>query len=208
MDFMKTICPEGCDDNKHMAMLNAAAKLFLTRGFSNTSMDMIAAEAGVSKQTVYSHFQTKINLFARSIEVVAESFMGPNTWETHDDETVREGLTRVGHQFVRLLISPESIMMSRMLTVEGADTDKLAQTYYEKGPMLCKRAFEGMLKTWSDKGKLHVDDFEMAARRFLALLKGEVHLKFLLNIQKTITDDEVNTHVDEAVDAFLIIYGP
>ena len=207
MDFLKTICPEGCDDDKHLAMLNAAAKLFLTRGFSNTSMDMIAAEAGVSKQTVYSHFQTKLNLFARSIEVVAESFMGPSVWEMHENETVRESLIRVGHQFVRLLISPESIMMSRMLTVEGADTDKLAQTYYEKGPMMCKRAFEGMLKTWNAKGDLHVDDFELAAKHFLSLLKGEVHLKFLLNIQKSITDEEVDTHVNQSVDAFLKLYA-
>ncbi|MCY1239858.1 pyrimidine utilization regulatory protein R [compost metagenome] len=45
----------------------AASDLFLKHGFLGTNMDEIAATAEVSKQTVYSHFQSKEALF---LEVV------------------------------------------------------------------------------------------------------------------------------------------
>ena len=44
---------------KQQQILTSAACLFLKQGFSNTSMDLIANEADVSKQTVYSHFKNK-----------------------------------------------------------------------------------------------------------------------------------------------------
>ena len=42
-------------------------ELFLTEGFERTSMDSIAQAAGVSKQTVYSHFANKDDLFRSCI---------------------------------------------------------------------------------------------------------------------------------------------
>ena len=47
------------DPAKRAAILDAAEKLFLSQGFTGTSMDAVAKEAGVSKLTVYSHFSDK-----------------------------------------------------------------------------------------------------------------------------------------------------
>ena len=47
---------------KRKAILQAAATLFLRNGYLGTSMDEIAALAGVSKQTVYKHFGDKQEL--------------------------------------------------------------------------------------------------------------------------------------------------
>ena len=52
------------DLGKRAAILDAAKRLFLVQGFTGVSMDQIAAEAGVSKLTVYSHFGDKESLFA------------------------------------------------------------------------------------------------------------------------------------------------
>src|SRR5271165_4409846 len=48
---------------KHDAIAGAALVLFARDGYERTSVDAIAAEAGVSKRTVYSHFGDKENLF-------------------------------------------------------------------------------------------------------------------------------------------------
>src|SRR5262245_47308058 len=53
---------------KRTAILEAATAAFLQTGYRGTSMDEIAASAGVSKQTVYKHFVDKENLF---FEIVA-----------------------------------------------------------------------------------------------------------------------------------------
>ena len=48
---------------KHDAIAGAALVLFARDGYERTSVDAIAAEAGVSKRTVYSHYGDKENLF-------------------------------------------------------------------------------------------------------------------------------------------------
>ncbi len=48
---------------KHDAIAAAALVLFARDGYERTSVDAIAAEAGVSKRTVYSHYGDKENLF-------------------------------------------------------------------------------------------------------------------------------------------------
>ena len=48
---------------KHHAIAGAALVLFARDGYERTSVDAIAAEAGVSKRTVYSHYGDKENLF-------------------------------------------------------------------------------------------------------------------------------------------------
>ncbi|MBP7656876.1 MAG: helix-turn-helix transcriptional regulator, partial [Pseudoxanthomonas sp.] len=56
------------DLGKRAAILEAAKQLFAREGFNGVSMDQIAAEAGVSKLTVYSHFGDKDALFAAAVQ--------------------------------------------------------------------------------------------------------------------------------------------
>jgi AcrR family transcriptional regulator len=60
------------DLEKRAAILDAAKRLFPTSGFEGTSMDAIAADAGVSKLAVYSHFRDKETLFIAAIRVRCE----------------------------------------------------------------------------------------------------------------------------------------
>ncbi|MCH8112342.1 MAG: helix-turn-helix transcriptional regulator, partial [Proteobacteria bacterium] len=62
---------------KKELIIDAARTLFLKLGFGATSMDAIAAEAGVSKRTVYSHFQNKEALFAGIVISMCQELGGP-----------------------------------------------------------------------------------------------------------------------------------
>src|ERR1700749_1502894 len=46
----------------HKKVLNAAVELFSERGMDTTSMDAIAERSGVSKATIYKHWQDKDDL--------------------------------------------------------------------------------------------------------------------------------------------------
>jgi TetR/AcrR family transcriptional regulator, regulator of autoinduction and epiphytic fitness len=52
-------------------ILQGAMREFLQNGYAGTSMDRVAVAAGVSKATVYSHFQDKEGLFKVLIEQLA-----------------------------------------------------------------------------------------------------------------------------------------
>src|SRR5690606_31620579 len=60
------------DLEKGSAILDAARRLFTTQGFDGASMDQIAAAAGVSKLTVYSHYGDKETLFAEVVKSYCE----------------------------------------------------------------------------------------------------------------------------------------
>ena len=49
-------------------MLEAAMKLFAEGGYSNVSMDAIAAETGITKPLLYSYFESKEGLYVACIE--------------------------------------------------------------------------------------------------------------------------------------------
>lgn len=49
--------------SKRDAVLDAAVELLLVNGYDGTSMDAVAARAGVSKTTVYAHYADKLELF-------------------------------------------------------------------------------------------------------------------------------------------------
>ena len=55
------------------AILVAARNLFGSQGFEKTSIDEIAAKAGVAKGAVYHHFASKEEIFARVLDEVQRS---------------------------------------------------------------------------------------------------------------------------------------
>src|SRR3546814_3446210 len=64
-------------EHKHRSIQQAGTDIFLQRGYGAATMDMIAAEAGVSKQTVYNHFQSKEGLFKAAIGELTTALMAP-----------------------------------------------------------------------------------------------------------------------------------
>jgi TetR/AcrR family transcriptional repressor of mexJK operon len=60
---------------KRAAILDAAKQMFTQHGFDGVSMDQIAAAAGVSKLTVYSHFGDKEALFVEAVRGLCEELM-------------------------------------------------------------------------------------------------------------------------------------
>ncbi len=63
------------DLEKRQRILNAAKSLFLKCGYQGSSMNQIAQEAGVTKLTVYNHFQDKANLFVCAIVATCEELL-------------------------------------------------------------------------------------------------------------------------------------
>ena len=57
--------------DKATQILNGALQEFLAHGYAGTSMDRVAATAGVSKPTVYNHFQDKEGLFRALVQKIA-----------------------------------------------------------------------------------------------------------------------------------------
>src|SRR3546814_1888088 len=98
--------PPRLSDRKRAAILDAALSEFRATGYEATSMDRIAASAGVSKRTVYNHFDGKEALFTHILEAMLARGQGGVDLPYRADTPLREQLLELVQQKLRLLHDP------------------------------------------------------------------------------------------------------
>ena len=126
---------------KREAILEAAKRLFLSNGYASTSMDAVAAEAGVSKLTVYSHFNDKETLFSAAVMAKCEEQLPTLFFELPDGMSVENVLLNIARGFHQLINSDESVNLHRLIMALGSQDPKLSQIFFEAGP---ERMLQGM----------------------------------------------------------------
>ncbi|HKE47707.1 MAG TPA: TetR/AcrR family transcriptional regulator [Rhodanobacteraceae bacterium] len=196
------------DLEKRAAILAAAKRLFPMSGFEGTSMDAIAAEAGVSKLTVYSHFTDKETLFVAAIRARCEDQVPGELFDVDLSGPVRGQLEAIARAFLGLITSPEAISLHRLLTASGSTSPKLAQLFWEAGPLRMRQSFEEFLKKEVEAGQLEIPDITRAASQFFALLKGELHARLLCGCMQSVSTQDIDEHVRATVDLFLRACAP
>jgi TetR/AcrR family transcriptional regulator, mexJK operon transcriptional repressor len=134
------------DPGKRAAILDAAKRMFVSQGFERVSMDQIAAEAGVSKLTVYSHFGDKESLFAEAVRAHCEQGMPTSLFVADPDTPVRERLTAIGKAFFSMIMTPEAIAGHRILCSPQVATSALPAVFWEAGPQRVQQGFAELLE--------------------------------------------------------------
>ena len=195
------------DLEKRAAILCAAKRLFLHGGFEGTSMDAIAAEAGVSKLTVYSHFKDKETLFFHAIRSRCEEQMPETLFDVDIAGPLPEQLEAIARAFFALVTAPDALALHRLLVSRGGASDRLVELFLEAGPEVVLAGFEEFLHRHIRAGRLDIPDAARAAQQFFSLIKGELHARLLCGCAKPIGQDEVDAHIRATVDFFLRAYG-
>lgn len=194
------------DVSKNSAIIEAASDLFLELGFDGTSMDGVAKRAGVSKQTVYSHFSSKEQLFGDAVHAAIASYYPERALASVENHTLEADLRAVCYRLATLLMSDRAIAMFRLLVTAAAKGPELGEIFWRSGPADIQRQLAAFLKAWTDKGALNIDDPEKAGQQLVALFKEPAHFKISIGIQPMLTTEEIDACVDEAVASFLKLY--
>ena len=196
------------ENAKRNAILLAAARLFLEQGFEPISMDAIAAAADVSKRTVYSHFQSKSELFAAIMIAHCNSMGGivlPDPMADHDPKTV---LTDYGRVFVRMITSRRATALQRVIFREVERFPEVGKIFFQNGPQRQLTALAAYLRRADRDGRLSVDDPEGAAYFFLSIVKAPFHLGQLCGLVGDVPEAALRKAVDKGVAVFLRAYAP
>lgn len=196
------------DLEKRAAILQAAKRLFTTQGFDGTSMDAIAAAAGVSKLTVYSHYQDKERLFTAAVECVCQEQLPSELFMADLKGPIRKQLMTIARAFFALITSEEAIAVHRTIVANAQQSPKLGQLFWEAGPKRTQEAFEGFLRAEVEGGNLDIPDPRRAAMQFFCLLKGELHARREFGCGEPFTQREIDEHLNATVDFFLRAHAP
>ncbi|HEX5960014.1 MAG TPA: TetR/AcrR family transcriptional regulator [Rhodanobacteraceae bacterium] len=194
------------DLEKRAAILEAAKRLFPQNGFEGTSMDAVAAEAGVSKLTVYSHFGGKEALFIETIRCKCDGLLPRMLFNVDVDAPVRGQLLAVARAFFGLMMSEGALGMHRTLVASSQQSPKLARLFWDAGPMQVQAALAEMLQKEVAAQHLEITDTRRAASQFFSLLKGEHHARMLFGCGQP-SREETEAHLEATVDMFLRAYA-
>src|SRR5271156_4593127 len=121
------------DPAKLEAILDAAYDLFLDRGITATTMDLVAERAGVSKMTVYANFQDKPALLAAVFDRRIKTMRLPDLSVGLNLNLSLGRLAEFGELTVTLLTRPEVVREMRLMAAGAADQPRLAAVFYTAG---------------------------------------------------------------------------
>ena len=195
------------DVQKGAAILQAAARLFPQRGFESTTMDDIARQAGVTKQTVYSHYKSKEQLFIQLIDTLCRRGVSHAPIAGRKSRPFDDLLFEVGMNLLALITSVEGIAVTRLVVAESGRYPKLARLYYESGSQKIVHLLAEFLDGQNARGVVKIPNTESAAAYFFALIKGQYFLRMTLGVPPIPSPRERRAHVKEVVAIFMRLYG-
>ena len=188
------------------AIRHAAVDLFMADGMERTSMDAIAAAAGVSKQTVYSHFNSKDDLFRACVRTKIEMYgLEAETLEICDDIDVC--LKHIGKQYLTLIGDAGVLQMFRLMISEADKHPNTVTAFYEAGPRTTSHNIAGIIGKHLPGAPDNTELAAEATQEFLALVRGEYFLEYILGTRSKIPAAEFDAHLDHCVEQIHKLYA-
>lgn len=189
------------DEKKSEAILAAAMALFAEKGAA-ASMEQIARRAGVSKQTLYNRYASKVEIGRAMAERRSDAITAP---------------LRTGGEPVEVLTALAQAMLDKLCTAEGRaamrgvalispQAPDLARAVYHAGPGESLRRLALWLAEQDARGGLRVPDPTMAAEMFTGMTMGHGHLRGILGVDEPEID--LSLRARETAERFIRAFAP
>jgi TetR/AcrR family transcriptional regulator, mexJK operon transcriptional repressor len=204
--------PAGGSEPKRVAIGQAALDLFLRDGFARASVDAIAAEAGVSKRTIYNHYGDKERLFLSVISETYDSMIGAvehlmGQYLTDlPDNAVEQGIISFAVEAALFAArTPQRSAMIRLMMAEAPHFPELLRVQLR--PRGITAAIADRLTKLNARGLLDVPEPVEAANHLFALTMGQMNNRSLYGAI-ALDDAEITRMATSGAQAFLRAYRP
>lgn len=191
--------------DKRAAILDAAYSVFAREGYAQAGVDVIAAEAGVAKATVYNHFGDKETLLRESFSAVADQALARNMAAVErlaGPGELRTLLEDVGFALIRCYCDERSWALRRLLAAELGQFPDLLDIVQGRVADKVMESLADRLARLSLAGRLRAADPLVAAEHFAGLLMGPLDRRSRSGTLE-IPDAEAQVIAAAAVDTFL-----
>ena len=186
-------------------ILEAAQRHFNEHGLERASVDAIAADAGVSKTTVYNNFGSKERLFQAVVRDRTAAVAGVPGAGALDPGEPQKALLAIGARFLALARGDALGAMRSIYGVAGAQPE-VCRAFYKEGPERVNGELASYLRRAHAAGTLKVRNPLQAADLFLSMFLGSGHIRGLLKLE-TPDSRENRALLREAVRVFMAAYG-
>jgi AcrR family transcriptional regulator len=154
--------------NRERAILDAALKVFAAQGYTGASMDAVAAEAGVTKPTLYSYFPSKESLFQAMMLGKRDAML--DVFEHPSDQGMVADLLVFAWAYADTVMRPEMLALARLIIGEVQRFPEIGRAYQASGPDHLLRGIMRYLDGQRRAGRLEFEDAELAAQDLWGLI--------------------------------------
>lgn len=152
-------------------ILEAATDLFLAEGYGSTSIEAVAAGAGVSKRTLYDRFEDKADLFAAVVHRIVDQIRPPSDVPLIAGATLPEVLRRLAGFMLHAALSPKAIALHRLINAEAARFPELvAAVTTDGGTREGVQLISGLLARELPGAGLDEEQRAFAAQQFIYMV--------------------------------------
>jgi TetR/AcrR family transcriptional repressor of mexJK operon len=196
------------DPAKVEAILDTGWAMLLARGYEATSIEAVAAEAGVSRVTVYKHFTDKGALFREAVLRATRRIEAEQSLQDQDapsGTTLAARLERFGVALMTFLVSPTAVAFYGVLSGELRRHPDIAQAFYDLGPARTLRNLAAILAEAAGRGEvvLRVSP-DRAAEMLVGIWQGYSNYRLALDIDGPERDPvQLEAQVRDGVAVFL-----
>ena len=199
--------PRDRSSDKRSSILNAAAEIFLDGGYLGTSMDEIAAKAGVAKQTVYAHFSNKRDLFIAMVSALtnqASDRVPVGVPEFREGDDLKRYLTDFAVRQLQVVLTPRIVRLRRLVIGEVSRFPELGEAFYSGGPGRAIISLAATFERLAACGVLAIRNPSLAASQFNWLvMSAPLNRAMLLGDGAIPSASELQKHAAESVQLFL-----
>ena len=184
-------------------ILAVATELFLDQGYGSTSIEAVAARAGVSKRTFYDRFDDKAALFAAVVHRIIDNIRPPPHVPLLAGANLPDILRRLAGLILQAALSPQAIALHRLVTGESRRFPELAYAVENSGGQAEATALiGGLLLRELPKIKLTPEDEVVAAQQFIYMVVA-VPQRRATGFGTPMTPAELQLWANKAVALFL-----
>jgi AcrR family transcriptional regulator len=191
-------------------VLDAARTIFLERGFEGASIDEIAQAARSGKQTIYTRFRNKRELFTAVVMRDVTSRIARSRSAVPRGASIEERLVSAGTFILNSSLEPERIGLLRLAIAESNRFPDLAsavsRTAYGVSTEVGARLL-GEITQSDEVGTLPAfapEHLATTARFFLNLIVVPFLMRSLLEENLDVLREEIGSHVARSVAFFLV----
>lgn len=192
---------------KNRQILNGARKIFLTSGYAEATMEEIAAEAGVSKGTLYNHFDSKDDLFKTLIYSEAERIAGELPTPDLEDPNRASVLRQLGLAILKVMEAPATVATLRLVISSLGRFPRLGEEFLTQslGPTVERIA--KCLDTHVTAGDIQIQNTHAAAEKFARWSLAPVLESVLVPDRPRRTEVDCSAGVEHVLSALGISTG-
>ncbi|TPJ79927.1 TetR/AcrR family transcriptional regulator [Mesorhizobium sp. B2-6-2] len=191
---------------KRVSVVDAAASVFCREGYAGANIDLIAAEAGVSRQTVYNHHGDKEKLFVAVVRDLTERcnagiFATIASFPDQPTDLEADLVAFAVRMNRNCICNRDGRFLRKLIQAEGERCPELFAEWREQGPGRTWSALAARFARLAFAGHLSIGDPDVAARQFFALVNAELQITFMLG--GVPTEEEVLRSATNGVRTFL-----